>query len=173
MAVEEELNSAGFKPLKISLGEISYINESDQSLVELEKRLVKLGFAIRQPKKAGIVNEVKAILIEVYSGDFDFPERFRIPQLLSERMKLDYEQIRKAFVDKEKKTIEQYAIEYKINKVKELLVYSPFSVSEIAFKLNYSSVAHLSAQFKQQTGLTLSFFRQIRQQKANRIFSMN
>jgi AraC-like DNA-binding protein len=173
MAVKEELKSVGFKPLKISLGQVSYISDKEQSLEQLEKKLLKLGFAIRQPKNATIATDVKAILNEIYSGNFDFPEMFRIPQFLSERLELDYLQIRKAFVNEEKKTIEQYAIECKINKVKELLVYSAFSVPEIAFRLNYSSVAHLSTQFKQHTGLTLSFFRDIRHQKSNSIFSMN
>jgi AraC-like DNA-binding protein len=85
----------------------------------------------------------------------------------------DYETISDAFIATEKKTIEQYIIEYRINKVKEFLVYSNLTLSDIAFKLNFNSVAHLSTQFKQQTGLTPSFFRDIKKQKAERAFSKN
>jgi AraC-like DNA-binding protein len=85
----------------------------------------------------------------------------------------DYTIISDAFISLENKTIEQYIIDYRINKVKELLVYSSLTLSEIAFKLNFNSVAHLSSQFKQQTGLTASFFKDIHKKKLATSFSEN
>ena len=120
-----------------------------------------------------MVKEIKQFVAQVYSGDFDFPERFRFSEFVKQKLQKEYDIISDAFIASEKKTIEQYIIDYRINKVKEFLVYSNFTLSDIAFKLNFTSMAHLSAQFKQQTGLTPSFFRDIRKQKAEKAFSRN
>jgi AraC-like DNA-binding protein len=85
----------------------------------------------------------------------------------------DYDVVSDAFIATEKKTIEQYIIQFRINKIKEYLVYTDLTLADIAFRLNFSSVAHLSAQFKQQTGLTPSFFKNIRRQKSETLFSPN
>ena len=102
---------------------------------------------------------------EVYNGEYDFPHGFRFSRLLAERLDKDYEAISDAFIKIENKTIEQYMIEFRINKVKELLVYSNLTLSDIAFKLNFNSVPHLSTQFKQQTGLTPSYFKELKKAK--------
>ena len=173
MTVETELQEMGHTPVQLSLGEVSFITNEEHDPAVLEERLSLLGFSLLEDKKAKMVKEVKQLIAEVYSGDFDFPERFRFSELVKQRFQKDYDAISDAFIATEKKTIEQYIIETRINKVKEFLVYSSLTLSDISFKLNFTSVAHLSTQFKQQTGLTPSFFKEIKKQKVGIAFSSN
>jgi AraC-like DNA-binding protein len=173
MTVETELQQMGHTPVKLSLGEVSFIINEAQDHAALEERLSLLGFSLLEDKKTKMTKQVKQLVEEVYSGDFDFPERFRFSELVKQRLQKDYDTISDAFIATEKKTIERYIIEYRINKVKEYLVYSNLILSDIAFKLNFNSVAHLSTQFKQLTGLTPSYFKDIKKQKAEAIFSSN
>jgi AraC-like DNA-binding protein len=171
MTVETELQQLGHTPVALSLGEVSFIRNEETDDAALEKSLSKLGFRLLEDKKVKMTNQVKQLVEEVYSGDFDFPERFRFSELLKQRLQKDYDAISDAFIATEKKTIEQYIIEYRINKVKEFLVYSNQTLADIAFQLNFNSVAHLSTQFKQHTGLTPSFFKQVKKQKAETALS--
>jgi AraC-like DNA-binding protein len=164
--IQSELQQLGVTATKIKLGEVTVIqsgNLPDQQIIE--QRLNVLGFELVEDKKIRIVREVKLIIEEVYSGTFDFPRGFKLSDLLVSRIQKDYNTISAFFSLIEQKTIEQYFIEYRIEKVKELLVYSSVSLSDIAFQLNFSSAAHLSKQFKQYTGLTTSHFKGIRQAK--------
>ena len=113
-----------------------------------------------------MIKEVKQLVEEVYSGDYDFPENFRFADLVNERWNNNYEFVSDTFIALEKKSLERYIIEYRISKVKEFLVYTNLTLSDIAFKLNFTGTSHLSAQFKQVTGLTPSFFKEIKRQKA-------
>jgi AraC-like DNA-binding protein len=171
LTVEKELAAIGHTPLHVSLGEVSYIRNEAADADALEKRLSFYGFSLLENKKEKVIAKVKQLVEEVYGGDFDFPERFRFAQLVQQRLQKDYATISQAFISAENKTIEQYIIEYRINKVKEFLVYSNTRLSEIAFNLNFNSVAHLSSQFRQQTGLTTSFFREINKKKMAGSFS--
>jgi AraC-like DNA-binding protein len=174
MTVKEELASLGHVNPQVGLGEVTVFND-DMALDnnELEKRLVALGFSLLEDRKMKIVKEVKALIEEVYSGEFDFPDNFRFTSFARTRLNKDYDAISDAFIARERKTVEQYIIGYRITKVKELLVYSQLTLSDIAFRLNFNSVAHLSTQFKQQTGLTPSYFKEIKKQKTEAIFSSN
>jgi len=173
MTVETELQEMGHTPVKVSLGEVTFIPGDEHDLAALEERLNVLGFRLLEDKKLKMTKDVKQLVEEVYGGNYDFPERFRFTDLVKQRFQKDYASISDAFIASEKKTIEQYIIDYRINKVKEFLVYSGLTLADIAFKLNFNSVAHLSAQFKQYTGLTPSFFKAIRKQKAATAFSEN
>lgn len=173
MTVEAELQNMGHIPLKMSLGEVSYLPTEAHDQEMLESRLATLGFSIVEDSKAKLTKAVKRLIEEVYGGAFDFPDRFRFSDLVKKRCQKDYESISDAFIVTEKETIEQYIIRFRINKVKEYLVYSNLTLSDIAFQLNFSSVAYLSAQFKQQTGLTPSYFREIKKQKAETAFTKN
>ncbi|RYF86473.1 MAG: helix-turn-helix domain-containing protein [Chitinophagaceae bacterium] len=165
LTVENELLALGHTSVKATLGEVSYMAGENNDLAVIEERLSRLGFSLLEDKKAKMTNEVIRLIEEVYSGDYDFPHRFRFSELVKQRLQKDYDAISDAFIATEKKTIEQYIINYRITKVKELLVYSNLTLADIAFKLNFHSVAHLSTQFKQQTGLTASFFKEIKRQK--------
>lgn len=174
MVVNHTLTSLGYMPSDVRLGAVTLpadANSPDQSL--LEKQLAALGFDILEDPQTVLARKCKALVQEVYSGDFDFPVPFRFSALAKERLQTDYDRISDAFVAVEKKTIEQYLIGYRIDKVKEYLVYSNYTLADIAFRLNFTSVGHLSAQFKQQTGLTPSFFKTVKKEKSERIFSMN
>jgi AraC-like DNA-binding protein len=173
LTIKNELEAMGHTPLQVSLGEVSFIMNEAADADSLEKRLSFHGFSLLENKKEKMITKVKQLVEEVYGGDFDFPERFRFAHLAQQRLQKDYTIISDAFISLENKTIEQYIIDYRINKVKELLVYSSLTLSEIAFKLNFNSVAHLSSQFKQQTGLTASFFKDIHKKKLATSFSEN
>jgi len=174
MTVKNELESLGHRSVSVSLGAVSFISSTAlHTQDELEKRLSLLGFSLLEDKKVKMVKAVKALIEEVYSGNYDFQDGFRFSRLLTERLCKDYDVISDAFIAAENKTIEQHIIEYRINKVKELLVYTTNTLSDIAFRLNFNSAAHLSAQFKQQTGLTPSFFKEIKKQKTEAAFSEN
>jgi AraC family transcriptional regulator len=171
MTVKKELENLGLLSVDVSLGEASFDDPGIDKSVEIKNSLSKHGFSLLEDKRIRLSKEVKLLVEEVYSGDFDFPDGFRFSKLLSERLDKDFKIISDAFIAAEKKTIEQYMIEYRINKVKELIVYTDLTFSDIAFKLNFNSAAHLSAQFKQQTGLTPSFFKEVRKKKAEALFS--
>jgi len=174
MTIKNEFESLGHQSVSVSLGAVTFISSAAvHTQDELEKRLSLLGFSLLEDKKARMVKDVKALIEEVYSGHYDFPDGFRFSRLLTERLRKDHDVISDAFIAAEKKTIEQHIIEYRINKVKEMLVYTTSTLADIAFRLNFNSVAHLSSQFKQQTGLTPSFFKEIKKQKAEAAFSTN
>jgi AraC family transcriptional regulator len=174
MVIHEVLADMGYQSVKVELGEITFPENSYFiDMQQLEERLAINGFSVLEDRNAKTINEIKNLVAEVYSGDFDFPEKFRFSNLLYNRLNKAYEPARDIFIAMQKQSLEQYIIEYRINKVKELLVYSTLTLADIAFRLNFTSVAHLSTQFKQQTGLTPSFFRGIKNQKADVIFSVN
>jgi len=173
MVIEEELKDLGHEPLQVGLGEVTVIDRGKLDKAELEKRLAALGFSLLEDRKVKTVSEVKALVEEVYSGDYDFPDNFRFTKLVKERFGKDYDAVSDVFIAMEKRTIEQYIIDFRINKVKEYLVYSNLTLADIAFKLNYNSVAHLSSQFKQYTGLTPSHFKEIKKEKSAVMFSDN
>lgn len=172
--VQEALTELGHQPLYVGLGEATVSGAVDNfNKIQLQDRLAVHGFSLLEDGKMKIVRELKDLVSEVYGGDFDFPEKFRFAILVKDRLAKEYETVRDVFIAMEQKTLEQYTIDYRINKVKELLVYSILTLADISFRLNFNSVAHLSAQFKQQTGLTASHFRAIKKEKADVIFSVN
>jgi AraC-like DNA-binding protein/copper chaperone CopZ len=174
MAIEEAFEDLGHALVKVELGEVTVLNHDEKfDKAQLEKRLTALGFSLLEDRKVKMVNEIKALVAEVYSGDYDFPDAFRFSNLVRARWNKDYDAISDLFIALEKRTLEQYIIDFRINKVKEYLVYSQYTLADIAFKLNFNSVAHLSAQFKQYTGLTPSYFREIKKKKTEVIFSAN
>ena len=164
--VETELLQMGHTPIRLTLGEASFIPNSSHDNTAIEKRLTSLGFGMLENKSVKMTREIKKLVAEIYDGDYDFPERFRFSDLVRKTFQKDYDTVSDAFIVTEKKTIERYIIEFRINKIKEYLVYTDLLLAEISNRLNFNSVAHLSAHFKKETGLTPSFFRSIRQQKS-------
>lgn len=173
MVVQDTLNELGHQSVQVQLGEIVLQNNFHIDTALLEDKLAVHGFSVLEDPQARTVNEIKELVAEVYSGNFDFPEKFRFANFLQTRLGRAYGPARDIFIAKEKQSLEQYIIDHRINKVKEFLVYSNLTLADIAFRLNFTSVAHLSTQFKQQTGLTPSYFKTIRNQKADVIFSVN
>lgn len=157
--VERILHDNGLGFDSVRLGEVELHNEpSPQQLANLNIDLQKVGFEVLDDEKKRQIEKIKNILIQtVQSGEIS--ESFSLSGTLSEKLNKQYSQISRLFSSVEGITIEQYFILQKIEKVKEWLTYDELNVSEIAWKLGYSSVAHLSSQFKRVTGLTPSQFK--------------
>ena len=161
--VKEQLEKMGMETSDISLGVVTLLaTGSNPDTAALEKMITPLGFTVLEDKKVKLVREAKSLVAEVYKGDFDFPLRFRFSDLVAKRLNRDYDTISTTFSASENMTLEKYIIDYRIEKIKELMVYTGDSLADISFKLGFSSVAHLSRQFKQQTGMNPSYFRQLR-----------
>ena len=172
--VKSQLLQLGMDPIKISLGQVTVIS-SDQlpQMSLIEEKLAPLGFTLLEDKKVKSIKEIKSLVEKVYSGDYDFPDHFKFSDLITETFHRDYDKVSALFSMVEHQTLEKYIIDYRIEKVKELLVYTSLTLLDISLKLNFSSVAHLSRQFKQYTGLTPSHFKEIKKAKINIGFSSN
>ncbi|MDD3195279.1 MAG: AraC family transcriptional regulator [Paludibacter sp.] len=165
MVVKSEFEKLGFTPTDITLGEVTLDKELTTFQKELlAKELLELGFEVIDDKKSRIIEKIKNTIIDlVHYQDND--SKSNLSELLSSTLQHDYSYLSNLFSEVEGTTIEKYFIAQKIEKVKELLVYDELSLSEIAFRMNYSSVAYLSNQFKKVTGLTPSHFREIKEEK--------
>jgi AraC family transcriptional regulator len=166
-SVKQALEGLGIEVTEVDLGEVTLLSpsETDESLIE--ERLKSLGFSLLRDKRLKLVKDTKALVAEVYSGGFDFPNGFRFSALAAERLHTNYDGISAAFSAVEQTTLEKYIIDFRIEKIKELLVYTDHSLADIAFALGFSSVAHLSRQFKNCTGLNPSYFKEIKSNKSS------
>ena len=165
MVVQNELEKLGLDAKNIKLGEVILSKEITSLEKEnLSKTLEPLGFEVIDDKKGRIIVKIKNIIIDlVHHQDSDV--KTNLSDVLSDKLHHDYNYLSNLFSEVEGTTIEKYFIAQKVEKVKELLVYDELSLSEIANRLNYSSVAYLSNQFKKVTGLTPSHFIQIKEAK--------
>ncbi|MDR1504110.1 MAG: AraC family transcriptional regulator [Prevotella sp.] len=165
MVVESELEKLDIQTLSVELGEVRLNKKlTTEQKNKLSERLESLGFSLIDDKKGRLIEQVKNLIIElVHYNNNNL--KINLSDYISGKLHHDYNYISNLFSEVEGTTIEKYFIAQKIEKVKELLVYDELTLNEIAFNLNYSSVAHLSAQFKKVTGLTPSHFRQIRTNK--------
>ena len=172
--VKSQLLQLGMDPIKISLGQVTVVTSDHLPQTTLiEEKLAPLGFKLLEDKKVRIVKEIKSLVEQVYSGDYDFPNHFKFSDLINETFYKDYDKVSALFSMIEHQTLEKYIIDYRIEKIKEFLVYTSLTLLDISLKLNFSSVAHLSRQFKQYTGLTPSHFKEIKRVKKDIIFSPN
>lgn len=165
MVVKSELMKFGLHPLTVELGEIE-IEEDINALqkIQLNERLLELGFEIIDDKKSRIIEKIKNEIVNlVHYSENQLKTNFS--EYISRLLNHDYSYLSNLFTTVEGTTIEQYFIAQKIERAKELLVYNELSISEIAFMLNYSSVAHLSRQFKKVTGLTPTHFKEVKKNK--------
>jgi AraC family transcriptional regulator len=166
LTIREVLKDLKIPFTGISLGEVTTVSLLTAPDIEaLQARLRPLGFTLLEDKKTKLVRDLKSLVEKVYSGDYDFPPDFRFSDLVVAHFNKDYSSISAIFSDQENITLEKYIIQYRIEKVKELLVYTDDTLPDIAFKLGFSSGPHLSRQFKAQTGLNPSYFKEIRQSK--------
>jgi AraC-like DNA-binding protein len=161
MVVKQEFEKAGITPASVSMGEVELSEPlSPAQLKDIDSRLSAVGFEILDDKNRKIIEKIKTLLIEmIQKGDME--EHFSLGEFLPKRVNKEYTQLSRLFSEVEGVTIEQFFIKQKIEKVKEWLVYNELSLSEISYKLGYSSVAHLSAQFKKITGLTPGEFKKL------------
>lgn len=165
MAVKTELEKAGIVPDQIELGEVS-LEKAPQAaqLVQLRNGLKSLGFELIDDHKSRIIEQIKTTIIELVHYQAR-TQALKLSAILADKLNHEYTYLSNLFSSVEGQTIEKYYILQKIERVKELLVYNELTLSQIAYQLGYSSVAHLSAQFKQVTGLTTSAFKALRNYK--------
>jgi len=161
--VKEELEKIGIVVNKISLGEVETTSDIDKNkLNEIKKVLKENGFELIENRKAKIVEKIKNIIISTIYNNEDFLiSNKNFSKLIEDNIGLDYNYLSSLFSSLESITIEQFIILQKIERAKELLKYDELTLSEIAFKLGYSSVQHLSNQFKKVTGLSASEFKKM------------
>lgn len=165
MVVQNEMDKLGISINNIKLGEVSLgHNLSDEKRKALDNALTNVGFELIDDRKNRIIEQIKTAIIElVHYRESD--NKYNLSDVLGHALKHDYTYLSNLFSEMEGTTIEKYFIAQKIEKVKELLVYDELTLSEIAHRLNYSSVAYLSNQFKKVTGLTPSHFKKIKEDK--------
>jgi len=165
-AVKSELENLDIDFISVDLGEVELqTNDLDNETKSvLADNLQKIGFELIDDDNSKIVDKIKTIIIEYIHYDYrDIKVKFS--EFLSDEMKLGYTYMSNLFAAIESTTIEQYVIKQKIERAKELLYYNELNLSEISYKLGYSSVAHLSSQFKKVTGMTPSAFKKLKDVK--------
>lgn len=166
IAIENVLAEMGIEAADIQLGEVDLgeLILSDAIMGEFEQRIVALGFELINDKKSQLIEKIKATLIDLVRSDL-LLQRVQLSTYLAEQLHHEYTYLSHLFSSVEGITIEQYFIAQKIERAKELLVYDQLTLTQIAEQLGYSSVSHLSNQFKKITGLSPSHFRKLRDSK--------
>jgi len=163
LAVEDVLKNSGIPFEKVIIGEIHL----PESLIPrqndlLRTNLVNIGLELIDNRASGLIEKIKTLVIKKARNEVDEKDKkIKLSSFLSKHLHHEYTYLSSTFSEVEGRTIENYFIEQRIEKVKELLVYKEMTLSEIAFEMDYSSVAHLSNQFKKTTGLTPSHFKQV------------
>lgn len=165
MMVQKELNNLGLKYVYVNLGEVDLLEDiTALQLDALKKALLHSGLEVMDDKKAILIERIKNVVTEMVHHSDEFP-KINFSNFLSEKLNYDYTYLSNLFSETEGTTIEHYLLLNKIERVKELIIYNELNLTEIAWKLQYSSVAHLSNQFKKITGLTPSFFKSLKIKK--------
>jgi YesN/AraC family two-component response regulator len=164
IVVQQELEKLGIHPVSVVLGEVRLMDSpTPEQLQSIRTALSSVGFELIDDKKSQLIEQVKGLIIDVVHHQKKL--KSNLSDYLAMQIGKDYSYISNLFSEVEGTTIEQYVIHQKIEKVKELLVYDELTLSEIAHQMYYSSVAHLSNQFKKITGLTPSHFKRIKDNK--------
>ena len=162
MVVKDELTKLGLKHAIVELGEVEILESiAPTQLEQLRAALLRSGLELMDDKKSVLIQKIKTIIIELvhYSEE---PLAINLSDHLSQNLQYDYTYLANLFSEVQGTTIEKFFILHKIERVKEFLVYNELTLTEIAYKMHYSSVAHLCTQFKKVTGLTPSHFRSLK-----------
>jgi AraC family transcriptional regulator len=169
-AIKKELDKLRFDYKLVELGEVE--THKDLTIEQIEKfksAIEPLGFELIENRNARVVNQIKKAAIAWARGEDQLNRRMKFSTYLTETMHKDYAMLSNLFSEIESTTIEQYLIHQKIERAKELLVYDELNLGQIADHLNYSSISHLSNQFKKITGLTPMHFKKIGARKRTSI----
>ena len=165
MVVKAELGKLGLQYSSVELGEAEVNGTiSEIQHQQLKSGLLKSGLELMDDKKSVLIQKIKNVIIELVHYS-DEPLTINFSDHLSQKLSHDYTYLANLFSEVQGITIEKFIIAHKIERVKELLVYNELSLTEIAYLMHYSSVAHLSAQFKKVTGLTPSHFKQLKDKR--------
>lgn len=164
--IKDGLTALGYKINKISLGKLfieTELNKNDQSRIEYF--LAENGFTLISNRQLRIVTQAKELIADVFNKNTKYDSNLKFSSLLSENLHMNYDSISALFTELEGITVEKYIIAKRLEKVKELLVYTEFTLTEIAYTTGFSSINHLSRQFKELTGFPPSHFKSVRQSK--------
>lgn len=165
MMVKEELIKLGLHYVLIDLGVVEILEDvTAEQREQLRVNLLRSGLELLDDKKAILIDKIKSVIIEMIHYADELPD-VNYSEYISQKLDYDYTYLANVFSEVKGITIQQFIITHKIEKVKELLLYDELNLTEISYKLHYSSVAHLSNQFKKITGLTPSFYKQLKQKR--------
>lgn len=169
IAVKEVLKSLNIHYIMVDLGEVEIMEElSDLQREQVRVGLQYSGLELMDDKRAVLIEKVKNIIIEMVHHTSE-PISVNFSDYLSQKLDYDYTYLANLFSEVQGTTIERFIISHKIERIKELMIYDELTITEIAYKMNYSSVAHLSNQFKKVTGLSPSHFKKVKGQKRSPI----
>lgn len=169
LVIKNTLTQLGYDSANVHMGEINFAEEklADQDIERIRQTIEPLGFELVSNRKQAMIEHIKSALIQLTHGEQDL-ENIKLSNYIADKLKQDYQSLSHLFSSVEGVTIEKYYIKLKIERIKELLVYDELCQSEIAWRLGYSSPAHLSSQFKQVTGMTPSAFKNLKDNKQRR-----
>ncbi len=165
MAVKDVLKKLKLHFIVVDLGEVEIMEELDnEQLNKLKEDLIEIGLELMDDHKAILIEKTKNVITEMIHNSDEVP-KVNYSDFISEKLDYDYTYLSNIFSEVKGITIQQFIIIHKIERIKELIIYDQLSISEIAWKMNYSSVAHLSNQFKKMTGLTPSNYKQLKNKR--------
>jgi AraC-like DNA-binding protein len=165
MMVKEQLNLLGLHPVGITLGEVELTRDiTIEKRDQIREALLESGLELMDDKKAILIEKIKNVIREMIHHSDVLPKT-NFSDYLSQKLDYDYTYLANLFSEAAGVTIEQFIIIHRIERAKELIIYNEYNLTEIAYKMHYSSVAHLSNQFKKVTGLTPSFFKSLKRNK--------
>lgn len=165
MVVKQELQKLGLHYVNVDLGTVEILEDiTDSQKEQLQKNLKVFGLELLDRKRNIIIEKIKAVIIEMVHYSDEIPH-VNYSDYISEKLGYDYTYLANTFSEVKGITIQQYIILNKIERVKELLMYDELNLTEISYKLHYSSVAHLSNQFKKVTGLTPTYFKCLKKKR--------
>lgn len=169
LAVKEALKNLGLHFIVVDLGEVEIMESiSVEQREQLKSGLLSSGLELMDDRKSVLIERIKNVIIEMVHHT-DEMIKVNFSHFLSEKLNHDYTYLANLFSEVQGTTIEQFIISHKIERIKELIIYGELNITEIAWKMNYSSVAHLSNQFKKMTGLTPSHFKQLKDRRRSPI----
>ena len=172
MMVKEELKKLGLKYTVVDLGMVEILEDiSPIQREQLKNSLLKSGLELLDDKKSILIEKIKNVITEMIHYTDEIPKE-NYSDYISEKLGYDYTYLANTFSEVKGITIQQFIIINKIEKVKELLLYNELNLTEISYKLHYSSVAHLSNQFKKVTGLSPSYYKQLKKKRMNNLENM-
>jgi AraC-like DNA-binding protein len=169
MVVKEELKKLGLHFIMVDMGVVDIMeNINEEQRKQIRDALLKSGLELMDDKKAVLIEKIKTVIIEMVHYDDELP-KINFSDYLSEKLHYDYTYLANLFSEVQGTTIEKFIIAHKIERVKELIIYDELNLTEIAWNMHYSSVAHLSNQFKKLTGLTPSHFKKLKNKRRQAI----
>ena len=172
MVVKDELKKLGLHFMVVDLGEVDVMEDmTSEQRNELKIALFNSGLELMDDKRAVLIEKIKNVIIDMVHYSEELP-KVNYSDYISEKLQYDYTYLSNMFSEVKGITIQQFIIIHKIERVKELLLYDELNLTEISYIMHYSSVSHLSKQFKKVTGLSPSYFKQLKHKRKNNLENM-